>query len=146
MSITLKVCGKANGLVQQAKRQVLNQAAASSAMKSARRSAIIDTGLTATNGALTAVNISGGNTGLGIATGLCTALAGLMTGAQLKEFIKASKAKKQAANALTEIMNKPEFKDIIQRFKRIKGANMSTEDFLKAIRDKFNDGVNIVAR
>ena len=146
MSITLKVCGKANGLVQQAKRQLLNQAAAGAAVKSARRSAIIDTCLTATNGALTAVNLSGGKTGWGIASGLCTALAGLATSLQVKEFIKASKAKKQATNALNEIMNKPEFKDIIQRFKRIKGANMSSKEFLNGIYDKINDGVNIVAR
>ena len=146
MSITLKVCGKANGLVQQAKRQVLNQAAAGAAMKSARTSAIIDTCLTATNGALTAVNLSGGKTGWGIASGLCTALAGLATGLQLKEFMKAFKAKKQATNALNEIINKPEFKEIIQRFRRNKGANMSKEELIKTMQEKSKDGINIVLK
>ena len=43
-------------------------------------------------------------------------------------------------------MNKPEFNDIILRFKRIKGANMSSKEFLNGIYDKINGGVNIVAR
>lgn len=129
--VILKVGG--NGIMRQAKKAIISDALATTAKKGIRKNTLINVGLTATNGACTALQASGGKTGWAIFGGIFTALSGLMTGASIKEFMKASKVQKQSSQAVKDIVSKKDFIDVLNRYLRINGKKeMTSEQFLQA--------------
>lgn len=132
MNNTIVVNG-GNALVRQAKRAITADVVATAVNKSVRKSTLINAGFTAANGALTALHASGGKTGYAIFGGIATALSGLMTGASIKEFVKAAKAKKQTSQAVKDIVNRKDFMDIVNRYLRINGKKeVTSEQLLQA--------------
>ena len=71
--------------------------------------------------------------GIIIIGGAFTTIAGLLTGANIKELIKATKAQKQTAKAVKDFVNNKDFMDIINRYLRMNGKKeVTSEQLLEA--------------
>lgn len=123
-----------NALVRQAKRAMHADAVATAKYESIKTSAL----MTATDGASTALKAnSSWKMGWAIFGGIVTAFKNLMTENRLKKFVKASKAKKQASQAVEDIVNRKDFMEIVNRYLRIKGkTELTSEEFLRAYANK----------
>lgn len=124
------------GIWRQAKRAMTADALADIAKKKAKTWATINgaTSVASASGAVT--NAVSGNVFNASLGGLASVLFGTSSGLWIKEFIQASKLKKEATKAIKDIVNKKEFMDIVNRFARMKGKPELTSEQVLDIYNK----------
>ena len=133
--ITVKILG-GTGVARKLKNALSLDAAASVTKKNAKTWATINGAMSVASASGAVTNAVSGNVFNASLGGLASVLFGTSSGLWIKEFMQASKLKKEATKAIKDIVNKKEFMDIVNRFARMKGKPELTSEQVLDIYNK----------
>ena len=126
-----------NALTRQVKRLEVGYAGMTAQMKDYKKSVIgsgINSGVMA---GLTAVQYAE-HPIAAVISGLASVVSGLVSGFNFRDFLKAKKAKAEVVQSMKDMISKPEFMDIANRYLKIKGKkSMSTEEVVKILEEVY---------
>ena len=123
-----------NGLIRQAKRAFTEYNLALTAKQVAKHRTIGEGILTPINASFATWDFSTGHPYMGAFMAAFTAYTSGLTVKAIRDFVKASKAKKEALNKIREILSNKDFKEIVDRWCSKKGEiEMTPNQMLEKI-------------